>query len=115
MNNSEKIVYNVADYKSKDEMIDAILQQIKIFIENGKLFSFNDNIKVKGTYVLQFSPVSAFETDIWPVWLDTEEIIYVSTYANQKEYAEAKKRVQDYEEDDDDVVVISDGDKKSDA
>ena len=113
MNKADKIIYNIADYNSREELIDAVLKQARIFIENKKVFSFHETTNKKGTYVLQFGSSDMQETNVWPVWLDSEEILYISTYASQNEYVNAKKLVDNYEEDDD--IVIVDGDKKTDA
>ena len=99
MNNVDKITYNIADYNSKDELIDAVLTQMRIFILNKKVFSFYEVQGNKGIYALQFGPMDVIEYESWPVWLNMEEMMYVSSYASQVEYAKAKKTVRDFEDD----------------
>ena len=115
MNKADKIIYNVADYDSKEDMIDAVLKQMKVFIETGKVFSFNAMTNAKGKYALQFGPLDFVDGGYWPVWLDMEEIYHISAYANQIEYAKAKKLVETFDDEEDNFEVVVDGDKKTDA
>ena len=115
MNAANKIIYNVADFKSRDEFYAAVLQQIRLLIESHQVLSFHENPKIKGLYALQFGPAEANEKDSYPVWLTGEEIMYITAYANHNEYLQSKKYVKDYEDDEDNWDVIDKEDKNPDA
>jgi len=114
MNASNKIIYNVADYKSRDEFFQAVLNQMRLLIESHNVLSFHENPKIKGMYALQFGPAEVSESESYPIWLTGDEILYVTAYASHNKYNEAKKFVKDFEADDDNWDIV-DEDKKSDA
>lgn len=113
MNKASKIIYNIADYNTREEFIEAVLKQIKVFIESHKVFSFHENPKIKGIYALQFGPCEMGPDDSWPVWLTGDEILNATAYASQCEYARAKQYIEDYEDEDWEQNVEEE--KKSDA
>ena len=101
MNEVNKIIFRRGDYKTLEEFYDIIFNQMKILIESNNVFSFHENPNAKGVYALQFNPSNTLNASAtYPVWLNGEEIMYVSSFARDKAYEEAKQTVEEYESDD---------------
>lgn len=117
MNASNKIIYNVADFSSKDDFFEAVCKQFRLLVENHNVITFHENPKIKGMYALQFGPSEVSASESYPIWLTGDEIMYVTAYASHNKYVESKQYVQDYEEDEDNFedMIKDPGDKKSDA
>lgn len=102
MNDTNKIIFRRVEYRSDDEFFETVFKQMRLLIETGHVLSFHENPNVKGVYALQFNPTHVSDIDItYPVWLNGEEIVYVSAFARRNSYEDAKQEVQDYESDDD--------------
>ena len=116
MNDTNKIIFRRSDYKTQEEFFDIVFRQMRILIENDSVFSFHENPNVKGLYALQFGPSQVNDSNTYPVWLNGEEILYVTKFMRDNEYQKAKITVEEYENDDsgfwDDEPI---GDKKPDA
>lgn len=97
MNQSNKLIYNRLDYRDTEEFYQAIFQQIRLLLDTKQVFSFHENPKVRGMYVLQFGPSEITNDSTFPVWLTGDEIASVSGYSQLKEYREAKEYVEQFE------------------
>lgn len=98
MNKSNKIIYNRADYRDVEEFYDVLFKQIRALLDTHQLFSFHENPKVKGMYVLQFGPSVISEDTTFPVWLDAEEIASLNSYNQLRDYQDAKNVISRFEE-----------------
>ena len=80
MNRSNKLILNKADYKDNEDFYQLLFQQIRILVETKQVFTFHENPKVSGMYVLQFAPSTIDNDSSFPVWLDGEEIASITAY-----------------------------------
>jgi len=115
MNKTNKIVFSKANYENKQEFYETLFSQLKILLEDGHAVSIHESPKQKGVYAIQFA--NALVDDVCPVWLDSAEIMYVSSFAAKNEYENAKELIETYEQlqDDDDFWEDDPKEKKSDA
>ena len=97
MNQSNKIIFNRADYRDVEEFYHALFQQIRALLETKQIFSFHENPKVKGMYVLQFGPGEITDETTFPVWLDGEEIASLNAYNQLRDYQNAKEYISNFE------------------
>ena len=97
MNKSNKIIFNRAEYRDIEEFYMTLFKQIRVLIDTKQVFSFHENPKVKGMYVLQFGPNEINDETTFPVWLDGEEIASISAYSQLRDYQDAKEYVENFE------------------
>ena len=103
MHEANKIIFRRSDFKSDDEFFDELFRQIRILVEMDNVFSFHRNPEIKGVYALQFNPdYPTGEGIAYPIWLDGEEILYVTSFSRKRKVEEAKSIVKNFEEEDDD-------------
>lgn len=97
MNKSNKIIYNRAEYRDVEEFYQVLFQQFRLLLETKQVFSFHENPKARGMYVLQFGPNDIDEHISFPVWLDGEEIASITAYSQLRDYQDAKDYVSNFE------------------
>ena len=116
MNDTNKIIFRRGDYRSDDEFFDSLFKQIRLLVESNHVLSFHENPNVKGVYALQFNPSYEFNVDsTYPVWLTSDEILYVSAYARKNLYEDAKQTIEEFEDDDDFDMNLNGGGNNPDA
>lgn len=115
MHEANKIIFRRGDFKNEDEFFNELFKQIRILVEMENVFSFHRNPDAKGVYALQFNPdYSTGDGSTYPIWLNGEEILYVTAFSRNRKIQEAKQTVKEFEEDDDNWESDI-GDKKLDA
>jgi len=97
MNRSNKLILNKADYKDNEDFYQLLFQQIRILVETKQVFTFHENPKVSGMYVLQFAPSKIDNDSSFPVWLDGEEIASITAYSQLRDYQDAQKYIEEFE------------------
>lgn len=97
MNRSNKLIYNKSDYRDVEDFYQVIFKQIRVLLDTHQLFSFHENPKIRGMYVLQFGPNEITDDATFPVWLDAEEIASVSAYSQLRDYQDAKEYIEKFE------------------
>jgi len=108
MNESNKLILRRGDYRDQEEFYDALFKQIRILIESNNVLSLHENPSLKGVYALQFGPNQIDEDSAYPMWLNGKEIYYVTEFARQQKYLDAKELVEKHIDPEDDMWDIPD-------
>lgn len=73
-NMPNRIYYKLADYKSREELYNALFKQMAILLDSNNVMSICQHPIDKSLFLLEFDTADQNLSTEFPLWLDAEEI-----------------------------------------